>query len=54
MCTFCPIRKPPPKKAVRFDSYVDTFSISDASGPKVSNSYSLGHLEVKYKWLTNF
>ncbi|KYB29112.1 hypothetical protein TcasGA2_TC032078 [Tribolium castaneum] len=31
MCSLCPRKKPPPKKAVRFDSYVDTFSISDTS-----------------------
>ncbi|XP_066259365.1 disks large 1 tumor suppressor protein isoform X7 [Euwallacea similis] len=39
MCSFCPIRKPPSKRAVRFDSYVDTFSISDASAHKGNDSW---------------
>ncbi|KAH1020160.1 hypothetical protein HUJ04_009876 [Dendroctonus ponderosae] len=46
MCTFCPIRKPPLKKAVRFDSYVDTFSISDASGHKVIKNISVMRREL--------
>ncbi|XP_076251248.1 MAGUK family member discs large 1 isoform X10 [Rhynchophorus ferrugineus] len=39
MCSLCPRRKPMPKKAVRFDSYVDTFSISDCSGQKGNDSW---------------
>ncbi|XP_066140900.1 disks large 1 tumor suppressor protein isoform X5 [Euwallacea fornicatus] len=39
MCSFCPIRKPPSKRAVRFDSYVDTFSISDVSAHKGNDSW---------------
>lgn len=31
MCSLCPRKKPPHKKAVRFDSFVDMFSISDTT-----------------------
>lgn len=34
MCSLCPRPKKPQKKLVRFDSVVDTFSISDSNGPR--------------------
>lgn len=43
MCSLCPRKKTPQKKIVRFDSFVDTFSISDintSSGQKVSDFFS--------------
>ncbi|CAD6209012.1 GSCOCG00003659001-RA-CDS [Cotesia congregata] len=43
MCSLCPRPKKPQKKLVRFDSVVDTFSISDSSGPRRSHDSWQGH-----------
>ncbi|CAG5107513.1 Protein of unknown function [Cotesia congregata] len=40
MCSLCPRPKKPQKKLVRFDSVVDTFSISDSSGPRRSKQFN--------------
>ncbi|XP_069705546.1 disks large 1 tumor suppressor protein isoform X5 [Periplaneta americana] len=38
MCSLCPRKKPLPKKLVRFDSVVDTFSISECNSGTASRS----------------
>jgi hypothetical protein len=46
MCSLCPRKKPLPKKLVRFDSVVDTFSISECNSGTASKVSTSCYLHV--------
>lgn len=48
MCSLCPRKKPLPKKLVRFDSVVDTFSISECNSGTASRVSTSSYLYVPF------
>jgi hypothetical protein len=48
MCSLCPRKKPLPKKLVRFDSVVDTFSISECNSGTASRVSTSCYLCVSF------